>query len=332
MFKQKIFGKQILVLLVLICIILSGCVTKTEEEKKVYKVGILSGLEALENITDGFKAGMTNLGYIEGENIVYDVQIAPSPVGNDNIIREFVDDKVDLIFVFPTEASIEAKAVTEGTGIPIVFAFTMIEGNNLVESVRQPGGNITGVRDASIDMVVKRLETLKEIVPQAKRVWIGYKKNNPTAHPQLELLYPVASSLGITLVEVPADSLADIQADLDARSSSDDIGMDAILIIAEPLCTSSDFLNVISEFVTEHKIPVGGFLTGELVVFGYEFDLYEIGQQAAYLADKVLRGIQAGTLPVVTPEHYLLLNYRAAQEFGLTIPQGLLIRAEEIIR
>jgi putative ABC transport system substrate-binding protein len=317
-------------LLILACVVLSGCVSETQEQK-VYRVGILSGLEALNNISEGFKTGMTELGYVEGENIVYDLKKAPSPVGNENVIRKFVDDKVDLIFVFPTEASMEAKAVTEGTDIPVVFAFTMIEGNNLVESVRQPGGNITGIRDPNVDISVKRLETLKEIVPQAKRVWIAYKKDYPTVSPQLDLLRQAASSLGITLIEVPADILADIQADLDARAASDDIGMDAILIIAEPLCTSSDFFKVIGEFVTEHKIPVGGFFVDELVVFGYEFKLNEIGQQAAYLADKVLKGTPAGTIPVVTPETYLLVNYKKAQELGLTIPEGLLARADEII-
>jgi putative ABC transport system substrate-binding protein len=320
-----------LVLLLIFSVVFSGCISETQEEK-VYRVGILSGIEPLSNISDGFKEGMTELGYIEGENIVYDLQKADAPVGNEHIIRKFVEDKVDLIFVYPTEASMEAKAVTEGTGIPVVFAFSMIEGTNLVESVRYPGGNITGVRDPNIDIAVKRLETLKEIAPEAERVWIAYQKNYPSVSPQLEALYPAASSLGITLLEVAADSVADIQADLDARAESEDIGMDAILIIAEPLAVTPDNFKVIGEFAVEHKVPVGGFVIDEqIVVFGYEYDRNRIGQQAATLADKILRGTPAGTLPVITPEYYLFLNYKVAQEFGLTVPEGLLARADEII-
>jgi len=325
---------QITVLLLLVCVVLSGCVGQTQEEEKVYRVGILSGLDVMYNISDGFRAGMTQLGYIEGENIVYDLHMSDFDIANyKNVVQKFVEDKVDLIFVFPTEASITAKEVSEGTGIPVVFAFSVVEGTNLVESVRQPGGHITGVRDATIDVTVKRLETFKEIVPDAERVWIAYQKNNPTIPPQLEVLRPAASSMGITLVEVPAESIEDVQADLDARSASDDIGIDAIMLIAEPLMTNPDNLKVAGEFAKKHKVPVGGFLLDpEFIVFGYENDLIEIGELAASSADKILRGTPAGTIPVITPESKLAISYKAAQGFGLTIPQGLLNKASEIIR
>lgn len=325
---------QITVLLLLVCVVLSGCVGQTQEEEKVYRVGILSGLDVMYNISDGFRAGMTQLGYIEGENIVYDLHMSDFDIANyKNVVQKFVEDKVDLIFVFPTEASITAKEVSEGTGIPVVFAFSVVEGTNLVESVRQPGGHITGVRDATIDVTVKRLETFKEIVPDAELVWIAYQKNNPTIPPQLEVLRPAASSMGITLVEVPAESIEDVQADLDARSASDDIGIDAIMLIAEPLMTNPDNLKVAGEFAKKHKVPVGGFLLDpEFIVFGYENDLIEIGELAASSADKILRGTPAGTIPVITPESKLAISYKAAQGFGLTIPQGLLNKASEIIR
>jgi len=89
---------------------------------KVYHVGVLSGLQFDANITDGFKARMTELGYVEGQNIQYGIQQTDFDMAAyRRILQKFVADKVDLIVVFPTEASLEAKAATQGTNIPVVF-------------------------------------------------------------------------------------------------------------------------------------------------------------------------------------------------------------------
>ena len=160
-----------LTLLVVTCVFLIGCGKKTQEAK-VYRVGILSGAETFVNIADGFKAKMAELGYVEGENIVYDLQkLNADPVGEKRVSEKFVQDKVDLIFAFPTDPALAAKAATQGTDIPVVFAMAGIEGNDLVESVTKPGGNVTGVRFPGPELTVKRFEFLHELVPHAKRVY-----------------------------------------------------------------------------------------------------------------------------------------------------------------
>src|SRR6185436_784516 len=147
------------------------------DKPKVYHIGILSGLDFFATTTDGFKAEMTKLGYVEGQNIVYDIQKTNFDSSREQqILDKFVADKVDLIFVFPTEASLAAKKATQGTSIPVLFANAFIEGNDLVKSVREPGGNVTGVRFPGPDIAVKRLEILHELVPQAKRIWVPYQK------------------------------------------------------------------------------------------------------------------------------------------------------------
>ncbi|HEX9333755.1 MAG TPA: ABC transporter substrate binding protein, partial [Anaerolineales bacterium] len=148
---------------IVIAMLLSGC--GQAQKTKVYHVGVLSGLDAFSPAIDGFKAKLTELGYVEGKNIVYDVQ--KTNVDMDaykSFAKKFVDDKVDMIFVFPTEASMEVKAATQGTNIPVVFtlAFTDVPGVNLINSVREPGGNITGVRFPSADIASKRLQILLE--------------------------------------------------------------------------------------------------------------------------------------------------------------------------
>jgi putative ABC transport system substrate-binding protein len=326
--------------LILLCsllaavLILSGC--NAEASPKVYRVGILSGLDFFTNTADGFKAKMAELGYKEGENITYDLQKTNfEPAKEQEILQKFVADKVDLILVFPTEAAIEAKAATQGTNIPMLFANSFLEGSNLVESVRQPGGNISGVRFPGTDIAVKRLEFLHELAPQAKRIWVPYQRDYPSVAPILEVLRPAATSLGVTLVELPAAGPADVQADLQKRAQADDIGIDAILFIPESLNVNPDAFGAISKFAVEHKLPIAGAFVspdGLGLVLANLSDNVEVGALAAPLADKIFKGIPAGTIPVVSPEAHLLLNYKEAQKMGLTVPEGMLSQADEVIR
>ena len=323
-----------LILIVAGSLLLSGC--GAQAAPKIYRVGILSGVDAFAGIADGFKAKMTELNYIEGQNIVYDLQkVNADPAAEQRVLQKFVADKVDLIFAFPTDASVAAKDATQGTNIPVVFAFATLEGSNLVESVRQPGGNITGVRFPGPDLSVKRLELLHDLAPKVKRVWITYEANYPATKSALEALHPVASSVGITLVEIPVTSVAEIQADLQARAGTADIGLDAILIMPELLSQSPDGWGVISKFAAEHKVPIAGSAAFEAdagAVFSYIPDNIETGKLAAPMADKNFKGIPTGTIPVVSPEAHLRINYKLAQDLGLTVPEGLLRQANEVIR
>ncbi len=324
----------IIVLSLSLCILSSGC-TQTQPEQKVYNVAILSGLDFLADTTDGFKEGMENLGYVEGENIVYDVQIAPAPIGNQEIIQKFVDDKVDLIFAFPTEASMETKEVAAGTGVPVVFAIANIEDTGLVDSVRQPGGDITGVRYPGPDIAIKRFEIMQELVPDAKIIWIPYQRGYPIVASQMEVLRQPAEDAGITLIEFPADNAAELQAELDRRDTLDDIGIDAIMAVAEPLFVTPDAFEVMGKFAYEHQIPIGGAIMlvgGYGSIFGVHVNDVEVGKQAATLADKILKGTPAGTIPVVSAENFFEINYTVAENLGVTVPEGLLSMADEVFR
>jgi putative ABC transport system substrate-binding protein len=322
-------------LLIVGSLFLSGCMVQAAPKK--YRVGILSGVDFFIPTIDGFKAKMTELGYVEGENIVYDIQRTGfDPAKYQQILDKFVADKVDLIFVYPTEASLEAKAATQGTNIPVLFTNANIEGVDLVNSVREPGGNITGVRYPGPDLSVKRLEVMHELAPQAKRIWIPYQKDYPIVASQLEVLYPAAEAMGITLIEAPAANIAEVEADLRARASSDDIGIDAILVIDGPLvATVPGVFAMIGEFASEHNIPVGGILLtegGYESIYGLATDNIEVGAQAAPLADKIFKGISAGSIPVVSAQSYIYINYKAAQKLGLAVPESLLSVAKEVIR
>jgi putative tryptophan/tyrosine transport system substrate-binding protein len=315
--------------------IFNGISQPKQQDSKVYRVGILSGLDFFAGTVDGFKEGMKTLGYEEGRNIVYVVEKTPTPVGNETVIQKFVNDKVDLILTFPTEPSLEAKKITAGTDIPVVFTNAGLDGVNLVDSVQKPGGNITGVQFPTADNAVNRLEILHELAPQAKTIWIAYLKGYPIVPEELKRLHPAAKSLGLTLIEAPVTSFDDIKADLEKREKAGNIGFDAILIIPEPITTAPDIYTYISNFAIKHKKPLGGaiFPYGvEGSIFGYAPDSSEVGKQAAVLADKIFKGTPAGTIPVVSSENYLIINYKVAQTFGLNVSEALLSRAKQIIR
>ncbi len=327
-------GWTILVGLIVISLLLGGCAQKP----KVYRVGVLSGLDFFAPAIDGLKSKMAELGYIEGKNIVYDVQKMNVDVNAyQNSVQKFVADKVDVIFVFPTEAAAVAKAGTQGADIPVIFdlSFTDVKGIDLINSIREPGGNITGVRFPSVDIASRRLEILLEMVPTAKQIWVPYLKDYPNVQGQLDVIQPLAQKAGVTLSGFAATSPQDLQAELDRRAASGNVGMDAVLLIAEPLSITPDFFAVLGKFGYEHKIPVGGapITAGDYgTIFGLLPNAKLTGEQAATLVDKVLKGTRAGTIPVVTTESYLQINTKATQALGVKVPDGLLKMANEVVR
>ncbi|NJN66329.1 MAG: ABC transporter substrate-binding protein [Chloroflexaceae bacterium] len=319
--------------LALVPLLANGC---GAEQPGVYRVGIFSGTGAFAEVASGFKAGMAELGYIEGQNIVYVVQEVTSVPDEDRRrIQHLVDEQVDLIFVAASRPTMLTREVTAGTNVPMVFTLATIEGNNLVQSVREPGGNITGVRSPGPEQTSKRLEILLEIAPQVKRVWIGYDKDDSNTAPALDALRQFAASQQVTLVEVPATTHEELQADLAARVAREDLGMDAMILMPDGLNHSTRGWEMIRTFAAQYRIPLGGsflYTVEQGAVFGNASSFFEEGALAAPLAAKILHGTPAGTIPVVTPNQRLWINYRVAEELGLTVPEGLLKTADEIIR
>lgn len=305
----------------------SGC----GAEPKVYQVGILCGLEYFADTADGFKTKMTELGYIEGKNIVYNFQQTSFEPDKERLITEkFISDKVDLIFVFPTEVALEVKSTTRGTKVPVIFGNAYTEGTGLIQSVVQPGENITGVRWPGTDMTLKNFETLLEVIPKTKRIWVPHMKGYPSIPSQLEALRPVAAAAGVTVIEAPLGGLADLKSTLQTLGGTR-IDIDAVLMVYDPLMATPEATLAIVDFWADKKVPVAGPVTSG-GISGLYIDNIETGQLAAVLADKILKGAPAGTIPVVSPEASLWVNYKAMQTLGLKASEDLLSRAHKIIR
>jgi putative ABC transport system substrate-binding protein len=293
-------------------------------------------LEYVAVIADSFLAKMSELGYVEGENIYYLQRRMDFDLEEyRRVLREFVANKVDAILVFPTEASMEAKEITAGTGTSVVFAFSNIEGTGLVKSIREPGGNITGVRYPGPDIAVKRLELVMELVPGVKRILIPYQRDYPIVFHQMEMIAPVAKKAGITLLEAPAANAEEIEAILAGYEKDGDPPFDAIMFVAEPLTVTPEPFVALTRFAQKHKILIGGALMTVdeySSVFGVNADLVTTGEQAAFLVDKILHGTPAGSIPVISSDITLEFNVKAAQEFGVKISPELLRMAQVVVR
>jgi putative ABC transport system substrate-binding protein len=305
-----------------------GC----REKPKIYRVGILSGLDFFVKTEAGFKEKMTEMGFVEGKNITYDCQRSNlDSAYYEKILNKFIKDRCDLVFVFPTEASLKAKSVLSGTGIPVLFANSIVEETGLIKTMTEPGPNITGVRWPGPDLAVKILEIMCDIAPRAKKILLPYQQGYPTVTSQLKALHSSAAMMGITIIEAPVSSLEELQAVLDSTKS----GINAIMNIPEPLSGTNEAFLMMCSFAEKNALPIGGpinYTEGCAPLFGVNVDRFAVGKQAAILAQKIFNGAPAGSLRVVSAEIFIQINYKKIRQMGLKTDEGLLSSANEVIR
>ncbi len=319
------------------CVVLAGgaaayFLLHAPSSEKVYHVGIVSALAYFDPAIDGFKKKMTDLGYVEGKNITYEIERGENPVGNQALVKKLVDNHVDLIVAYPTEASLEVKEGTKESKTPVISLAASVEGTGLIDSVEHPGGNLTGVRFPIPEVAQKRLDILHQVAPKAKRVLVPYLKDYPTVAIGLASIRDQAKADDITLIEGPFATPGEVAAYLSAQEKSPEF--DAILTIPEPLSILPPFIDPFYAFADAHKIPIAGAevhqdATGPL--FSVIPSAFDFGQFAAPLADKIFKGTDPGLIPIVTPDSVFSINYKVAQRIGLTLSEDLLSTANVIV-
>jgi putative tryptophan/tyrosine transport system substrate-binding protein len=301
---------------------------------KIYHIGILSGIAYFSDTQQGFKEKMTEFGYIEGKNVAYDLHQTDFDLNIYNsILEKFISNKSDLILVFPTEAAQVAKSLTAKTNIPVIFIGANVEDANLIKSVGEPGGNITGVRWTGSDIALLRFEVMREIVPQTKRFLIAFQRGVSIVGGQLAAIHSAADKDNIKILEIPADNVSELEAKLKSTIVKDG---DTVLCILDPLTPSPEAFKMLNDFAGAHHIPFGGTMLSTNKeydsLFGLNPSNVEMGKQAAELATKILQGSPAGKLPVFSAEPRLTINYKAIKKMGLDVSESVLSRANEIIR
>ena len=302
-----------------------------EQAIKVARIGFLgNNPEAEVNHTQAFKEGLRENGWIESKNIIIEYRWSR---GNTDRISELVTDlvrlKVDVILA-PSSTFVEpAKRVTSTT--PIVFAANADPvGLGHVASLRHPGGNITGVTMVLSDMAPKELELLKEMLPGIRRVGVLWNPTTPSHSLALGATEHAAGALALQVRMKETRTAVDYESVFLALSID---RVDAVLDLASPLSLSER--GRIAALALNYRFPLMGgskerAVAGALVSYGADQDaLFRIS--ASYV-DKILRGAKPGDLPVQQPTKFeLVVNMRTAKALGLTIPQSILLRADEVI-
>lgn len=325
----------ILILSIIISLLLVAC--GASDSPKVYRVGVLSGVDVFNVAVDGFKAKMLELGYVEGENISYDVQMAGGDAEKmQEIAQKFVDDNVDLIFVTTSRASQITRSATENADIPVVFTMVMDPvGGGIVPNLANPSGNVTGIGNPIAFILDKRLEFLRQMAPDTKSIWIPYNPNYPTVNVSLPAIREAASAMGLNLIETKVTSPDAFLAELEMIAKADTLDFDAIHVMPDPVIQHPKSWQALLAFANEHNLPIAANAIGQTkegALFSYADDNFETGQFAAHLVDEILKGSKPATIPIIFAEPHLVINYKVAQTLGLTIDEGLLNQAAEIIR
>jgi putative tryptophan/tyrosine transport system substrate-binding protein len=307
-----------------------------QQTGKIWRIGYLSlvsgELEQYKPWVAAFRDGLRKLGYVEGENVIIEQRYAAGQVGRlPALAAELVRLKVDILVAAPAGSAFAAKKVT--TTVPIVFMGEPDPvGTGLVASLARPAGNATGLADAHTDLVPKRLELLKQLVPTASRIGVLWNPSNASTAPQLKMVQTAAPALGLSIVPVPVKGPG--RDDLDrAFATIEKERLGGLLIVSEP--TLGNQRTRIAELAIAHRLPASGTHRGWTeggLLMSYGTDFVELFRRGAVLVDKILKGAQPAALPVEQPTKFeLVVNLKTARALGLTIPPSFLARADQVI-
>jgi putative ABC transport system substrate-binding protein len=307
---------------------------RAQSTRRLYRIGFLGAASSSEprsqRFFEAFRNGLAELGYVEGQNIAIESRWAAGKYERlPGLAAELVRLKMDVIV---TAAVPAIRAVKEATStIPIVMAVVVDPvATGLVASFARPGGNITGLSVMTPELVGKQLEMLREIVPKASRVAVLWNPANPGNPPQLRAAEVAARTLGMRLQLLEARNPREIDSAFAAMTKE---GASAVVVLVDVVLIEQR--TRIADLAATRRLPavyghVDHVRAGGLMAYAPNFlDNY---RRAAAYVDKILRGANPGDLPIEQATKFeLLINLKTAKALGLTIPQTLLQRADQVI-
>jgi putative ABC transport system substrate-binding protein len=303
-----------------------------QQAGKVPRIGFLFyGSPGPSPELDAFRQGLRELGYIEGQNITIEYRFAGGRVGQlPELAAELVRLKIDVIVTPGTPASVAAKQAT--STIPIVFAGVAdAVGAGLVADFARPRGNITGLTGISAELGGKRLELLKEVAPKASRVAVLFNPADRSNVLVLKELQESAPALRLTLQPLGVRGPGEFEGAFVAMSRKR-----AHALFGAAGILTTEHRKAIVDLAAKSRIPA---MWGERQfveaggLMSYAVNFYDQVRRAATYVDKILKGAKPGDLPVEQPTKFeLVINLKTAKALGLTIPQSLLLRADEVIQ
>ena len=305
-------------------------VGEAQRPERLHRIGMVerTSIEINAANVQGFRRGLRELGYVEGESFAIEYRSADGQDGRfPGLVGELVRLKVDLILTRGTPAALAAKNGTATIPVVIIGVGDPV-GSGLVASLAHPGGNVTGLSAAVTEIYPKRVQLLRELVPRAARIAGLFNMSNPALPAQWREIERAARSLDIEphLLDVrrPEDLEPAFGAATRLRSDALVVGLDTL--------TQANQL-VIVDLAARHRLPAiyasTEFACG-LVTYGVNYP--EMYRRAARLAHKIFKGVRPADVPVEEPTAFeLVINMRTARALGLTVPPSLLVRADHVI-
>lgn len=296
---------------------------------KPYRIGIVNEAWAANHPTvEGLKQGLRELGLVEGRDVVYEVHFTRGkPGAADAAAAALVKSGVDLLFTSDDTPTLAAKRATRN--IPVVF--TLVGDPvavGLVDTLAYPGGNLTGISSRATELAPKRLEILKQLVPELRRVWFVYYSGDTTDSATHRRLDDAAGELGLKLLPRPVTDADGVAAAMKEIEASDGV-----------VCPSGNTLDIpvaILETQATKRFPAiypSAIWTSHGALASYGPDFRAQGVQAARLVAKLLRGIRPKDLPVEGAEKInLAINLKTIGLLRLTVPPKILFGASAIYR
>jgi len=314
-------------------ILLTPLAADAQQTGKSYHIGFLAGgaRPADAEPPRALREALQERGYVEGKTVRYTGRWAEAKLERlPKYAAELVQLKVDLIVTLGGPASEAAARAT--TTIPIVTAGAGdVVGTGLVASLARPGGNLTGITDQAIELSAKRLEMLKEAVPKAVRVAVLWNADDLAMTLRYREIDRAAHTLGVTIQPLGVREPNDFDAAFSAMVRD---RPDALFLVTDSLTILNR--RRVLEFAAAYRIPAMyefSFLVRDGGLMSYGPDLDDSFRRAAFYVDRIFRGAKPGELPVEQPiRFYLVVNLKTARALGLTIPQSILIRADEVIQ
>ena len=306
-----------------------------QQAGKIFRIGFLdvSTPSGMAVLIDAFRKELSKLGWIEGKNFAIEYRFAEQKPGRvRELAAELVRLKVDLIVVTGAQAALATKNST--TIIPIVMTSAADPvGSGLVASLVRPGGNVTGFTAQSVELNTKRLEILKDAIPKLARVGLlRQASSGGSASPQVKELRAAAVALKLKLEEIETQIDAkDLES---AFKSAKQKQVQAIMTLANRLFFAER--KRIVELADKYRLPAIYFQKefvdeGGLMSYGADFD--NLYRKTAQYVDKILKGTKPADLPVQQATKFeFIISLKAAKQIGLTIPVGMLERANQVIK
>ena len=300
------------------------------QQGRVFRVGALWVGGAASASIDGLRDGLRELGFEEGKQFIFHLRDGNGEIKSvETAAKRLESERVDLIYTVATSVTLAAKRATKT--VPIVFyAGSDPVKAGLVASYRKPGGRLSGIHSLTADLMAKRLQILKEMIPRLQRVATFYSPENPASQQSMITVREATQRLNMELVQRQVTSVEQLRTALAALRPNDG---DAILSVPDAMVSSQPDLMI--RAAKEKKLPTMFQFSDDVAKGGlasYGVSYYDLGRLSAKHVHRILTGAAPGELPVEQIDRFsFIVNLKTAKELGITIPQSVLLRADRVI-